>query len=39
VAVGTTASTGLGTTGAYKTPLGGTQDILVRHSTATGALD
>src|SRR5205085_12430677 len=39
VVVGTTASTGLGTTGAYKTTLGGTQDLLVRRYTAAGALD
>jgi hypothetical protein len=39
VVVGTTASTGLGTSGAYQTSLSGTQDILVRRYTAAGALD
>src|SRR5262249_28260955 len=36
---GTTASTGLGTTLAYHTTLGGSQDAFVRRYTATGALD
>src|SRR5439155_8395549 len=39
VVVGTTASSGLGTTGAYDTSLGGSQDLLVRRYTAAGALD
>src|SRR5262249_55570328 len=37
--VGTTASSGLGSTGAYDTTLGGTQDVLVRRYFSAGALD